>query len=78
MKSGCDFKELKDLAKKIEAMGKQENIDKLYEECLKELAARFLSKVIKRTPVAKTQYKPIRDNNGKIVKFKKGAKKRTG
>jgi len=46
----CDFSQLKKLQKKLERLEKN-NIDKFYEECAKELAARLLAKVIKRTPV---------------------------
>lgn len=46
----CDFSQLKNLQKKLEKLEKN-NADKFYEECAKELAARLLAKVIKRTPV---------------------------
>lgn len=46
----CDFKELEKLRDKLEAAAKQEEIDAFCEACAKELAARLLRKVIKRTP----------------------------
>lgn len=46
----CDFRQLQRLQKKIEIFQKID-LDKFCEECAKELAARLLSKVIKRTPV---------------------------
>ncbi len=46
----CDFRELKKFQQELEKMSKA-NISKLCEDISKELAARFLSKVIKRTPV---------------------------
>ncbi len=46
-----DVKALKDFRKKLESsLGKQQ-IDAFIESCAKELAARLLAKVIKRTPV---------------------------
>lgn len=46
----CDFKQLKDLQKKIEKMQRWD-FDKFCDSVTKELAARLLGKVIKRTPV---------------------------
>lgn len=46
----CDFRELKKLQEKLEKMSKA-NIQKFCEDVSKELAARLLAKVIKRTPV---------------------------
>lgn len=46
---GCDYSELEELLKRLD---KQDDmIAKFIEGCAKELAARLLSKVIKRTPV---------------------------
>lgn len=58
----CDFKQLKDLQEKLNKL-KPNDIEKFSEDCAKELAARLLAKVIKRTPVGnpdnwKTKYKP--------------------
>jgi len=46
----CDFKKLISLQKKVEELAKIDK-DLFMEQCAKELAARFLGKVIKRTPV---------------------------
>lgn len=46
----CDFRELKKFQQEIEKMSKA-NIQKFCEDVSKELATRFLRKVIKRTPV---------------------------
>lgn len=46
----ADFKQLKRLQKKMEKLA-QADFDKFCEEAAKELAARLLAKVIKRTPV---------------------------
>ncbi|NFG22688.1 HK97 gp10 family phage protein [Clostridium botulinum] len=54
----CDYKQLKELQKRMEKLGKTD-LDKFCEDCAKELAARLLRKVIKRTPVG--EY-----NDGKI------------
>lgn len=44
---GCDYKELEELKKKLQAA----ELDSFMESCARELAARLLAKVIKRTPV---------------------------
>lgn len=46
-----DYRQLKRLAKKMEKL-ERAGFEKFCEECAKELAARMLAKVIKRTPVA--------------------------
>lgn len=46
----CDFKQLKKFQKKLEKMSKA-NIKKFCEDVSRELAARLLRRVIKRTPV---------------------------
>lgn len=46
----CDFKELQALQKQVEQMN-QSFKDDFFEACAKELAARLLRKVVKRTPV---------------------------
>lgn len=46
-----DFKEIEKLQKQIEQI--ERDRDKFCEACVKELAARLLAKVIKRTPVGK-------------------------
>lgn len=45
-----DFRELKKLQKQLERMERME-LQKFFRDCAKELAARLLAKVIKRTPV---------------------------
>lgn len=46
----CDFKQLRDLQTRMEKLEKAE-LQAFCESCTKELAARLLAKVIKRTPV---------------------------
>lgn len=46
----CDYKQLKELQKKIEKL-KGNDFNAFCESCAKELTARLLRKVIKRTPV---------------------------
>lgn len=46
----CDFNQLKDLQKKLERL-QGKDVDAFCQEVAKELAARLLAKVIKRTPV---------------------------
>lgn len=46
-----DYKELVKLQEQILLFGDYTQMDKFFESCAKELAARLLAKVIKRTPV---------------------------
>ena len=46
-----DYKELEKLKEKIMLFGDPTKMDQFFESCAKELAARLLAKVIKRTPV---------------------------
>lgn len=46
-----DYKELVKLKEQIMLFGDPTQMDKFFESCAKELAARLLAKVIKRTPV---------------------------
>lgn len=46
-----DYKELEKLKGQIEQFGESKMVDQFLESCAKELAARLLAKVIKRTPV---------------------------
>ena len=57
----CDFRELKDLQKRMEQLQKKD-FDAFCRECAKELAARLLAKVVKRTPVG--QYEPSSGKTG--------------
>lgn len=47
----CDFSQLLEFQKKVEALAKGKETDMFLESCAKELAARLLAKVIPRTPV---------------------------
>ena len=57
----CDFSQLKDLQKRMEKL-QRNDFQAFCEECAKELAARLLAKVIKRTPVG--QYEPSTGKKG--------------
>lgn len=46
-----DFKDLEDFTNKVEQILGEDQMDLFMEACAKELAARLLTKVIKRTPV---------------------------
>ena len=61
-KGKCDFRELQDFRDKLEKSLGSEQIDSFLESCSKELAARLLAKVIKRTPVG--QYPPKTGKKG--------------
>lgn len=54
----CDFKQLKDLQKKMEKF-EQNDLEEFCEMCAKQLAARLLKRVINRTPVGKYKGKPV-------------------
>lgn len=51
-----NYKEFQDFTKKIEQLGQNQK-DEFMEACCKELAARLLQKVIKRTPVGVYEHK---------------------
>ena len=48
----CDFKQLQQLQHRLDKL-QRADIDKFCQDCAKELAARLLAKVIKRTPVGR-------------------------
>ena len=52
----CDTRELQALAQRLRRAASDEQRQAFYEACCRELAARFLAKVIKRTPVGKGQF----------------------
>lgn len=70
-----DFRGLEAFAKNFEKLEK--NVDQIAEKAIKELAARLLALVIKRTPPLRTQKKtvPVLDENGKKVIYKRGKNK---
>lgn len=63
--------QLKELQKQFEAMASPEGQKAFFEGCAKECAARFLGKVIRRTPVGKNQY--TEEETGEF--YKSGKKK---
>lgn len=69
----CDFKQLKKFQEKLEKLEKA-NTQKFCKDIAKELAARLLSKVIRRTPVGDYSHTitVIAKRDGK--KYKKGEK----
>lgn len=74
----CDYKELEKFRDKIEKLSKG-NALKLYQECAKELAARLLAKVIKRTPVGSNSYENVEvDGKSKRQMVKNGGTLRRG
>lgn len=72
---GCEFDDIKRFRDKLQAA--VDNTDKFMEDCIKELAARLLSLVIKRTPAGKSYslYKTAKDEHGKAIKYKSGKRK---
>lgn len=70
-----DFRQLKNLQKNMQKMVEQGDTIKFCEECARELAARLLAMVIKRTPVGDNQYEDVLDSNGNKVVYKKGKNK---
>lgn len=63
----CDYKQFEEFQKKIEKLAEADSI-KFFENCARELAARLLRKVIKRTPVGENQYE-TKNVNGKEKKY---------
>ena len=52
----CDFRQLKKLQNNINKIVQNGDIIKFCETCARELTARLLAMVIKRTPVGENQY----------------------
>lgn len=80
MKCNVDYEELQKLADRIEKMSKQKEVDALCSAIANEIASRLLRKVIKRTPVGKSQYVDLlvwkKTSKGtKVVKNKDGTPK---
>lgn len=55
-----NFSQLKAYQKRIEQLGTPVQNQLFYEKCLRELAARFLAKVIRRTPVGKGTFEVVK------------------
>lgn len=74
---GVEYDEFKKFQEKLEFLANKKNLDKFYEDCVKELALRFLREVIKITPVADSikVNRRIKDDQGEYVRFKKGKNK---
>lgn len=74
----CDFKQLEKLTEKLEKMSKFD-VQKFCEEVARELAARLLSKVIRRTPVGEGTFEIVdKDGVQKKYKIKNGGTLRRG
>lgn len=70
----CDFKQLEALQKKMKKMARADS-RRFCEEAARELAARLLAKVIKRTPVGKYAKQDVVDEVGNKVIYKSGKRK---
>lgn len=62
-----DYKQLEKVQKRVEKLAKGDAI-KFYSDCARELAARLLRKVIKRTPVGENTYE-TKNVNGKEKRY---------
>jgi hypothetical protein len=60
-----DFSQLRLFQKRLELAAKEQK-HQFFEDCAQELAARFLAKVIKRTPVGKGTFETVILKNGKL------------
>lgn len=67
--------DLKKLQKQLVKVQQSGGADELMEECAKELAARLLAKVIKRTPVGEYGKSYVTDADGNHVRYKAGKNK---
>lgn len=65
------FKKLQENINKLQ----EQNIDAFVESCAKELAARLLARVIKRTPVGQYGKSYVTDTEGNHVRYKTGRNK---
>ena len=70
-----DTRELKAFQAKLKQVATPAERQRFYEDCLGELTARFLQKVIKRTPVGKTTYEPMREKDGSPATYRRGKRK---
>ncbi len=74
----CDFKELEKLTRKLEKMANFD-VQTFCQEVARELAARLLAKVIKRTPVGEGTFEIVeKDGKQKKYKIKNGGTLRRG
>lgn len=78
-----DYDELQKLKEQIEQVANEQQMNQFFESCAKELAARLLAKVIKRTPVGDysgDDYVDVkgRHHKGHYVKGKVGGTLRRG
>ena len=60
----CDYRQLQDLQERLEKLAAKD-FDAFCKEAARELAARLLAKVIKRTPTGDTQKHPEKGPDGK-------------
>lgn len=70
-----DFSQMKALKKRLEEAAGVKEAKEFNEACVRELAARFLAKVIKRTPTGLGAFEVIRDDKNNAVKYKRGKNK---
>lgn len=70
-----DFSQMKALKKRLEDAAGAKEAKEFNEACVRELAARFLAKVIKRTPTGLGAFEVIRDDKNNVVKYKRGKNK---
>lgn len=81
MKIKVDTRELREFQEKLRKMSQKAEVVKLQEDIAKDLAARLLRKVIKRTPVGTDVYIDMlvwrrqKDGTAKVVKNKDGTPK---
>ena len=76
-----DFNDLKRFKEKLEENFSQSKIDEFIDSCAKELAARLLAKVIKRTPVhdySQDRHVHFVTKDGKVVDFEANINKKGG
>ena len=69
-----DTRELKAFQAKLKQVATPAERQRFYEDCLGELTARFLRKVIKDTP-EKDHYEVMYAKDGSVVKYKRGKNK---
>ncbi len=73
-----DFRELQEFRRKMEASLNDDQINDFIESCAKELAARLLAKVIKRTPTRKPENCPPGVKGGTLRRGWTGGKTQGG
>lgn len=73
---GVEYEELKEFEKRLQNIANEKKLNAFFEDCIKELALRFLAEAIRLTPVAQSRKvtRKLKDEDGNYIIYKKGAR----